>query len=123
MLTDATRNRDFPSLADMTYLNTAAEGIPPIAVKDAVSRYMSDKRLGMDGRVAHHAALDAAKAALERAGVEGGQIGHVVFGHIINTEPANIGHAIDCKHERKQNYKLLNRTHRRIHLYASRKNH
>jgi cysteine desulfurase/selenocysteine lyase len=67
MLTDATRNRDFPSLADMTYLNTAAEGIPPLVVKDAVSRYMSDKRLGMDGRVAHHAALDAAKAALARA--------------------------------------------------------
>jgi len=28
-----------------------------------------------------------AKAALERAGVDGGQIGHVVFGHVINTEP------------------------------------
>jgi len=32
----------------------------------------------------------AAKAALERAGVEGGQIGHVVFGHIINTEPRDM---------------------------------
>lgn len=30
------------------------------------------------------------KAALERAGVEGGQIGHVVFGHIINTEPKDM---------------------------------
>jgi len=30
------------------------------------------------------------KAALERAGVEGGQIGHVVFGHIINTEPRDM---------------------------------
>ncbi|TAG15122.1 MAG: acetyl-CoA C-acyltransferase, partial [Rhodobacterales bacterium] len=29
----------------------------------------------------------AARAALERAGVEGGQIGHVVMGHVINTEP------------------------------------
>ena len=29
-------------------------------------------------------------AALERAGVEGGQIGHVVFGHIINTEPRDM---------------------------------
>ena len=28
-----------------------------------------------------------AKAALDRAGVEGGQIGHVVFGNVINTEP------------------------------------
>jgi len=32
----------------------------------------------------------AAKAALERAGVEGAQIGHVVFGHIINTEPRDM---------------------------------
>lgn len=31
-----------------------------------------------------------AKAALERAGVEGGQIGHVVFGHVINTEPRDL---------------------------------
>ena len=32
----------------------------------------------------------AAKAAMERAGVEGGQIGHVVFGHVINTEPRDM---------------------------------
>mgnify|MGYP000026482200 CR=1 FL=1 len=32
----------------------------------------------------------AAKAALERAGVEGGQIGTVVFGHVINTEPRDM---------------------------------
>ncbi|WP_146584703.1 acetyl-CoA C-acyltransferase family protein [Puniceibacterium confluentis] len=30
------------------------------------------------------------RAALERAGVEGGQIGHVVFGHVINTEPRDM---------------------------------
>ena len=30
------------------------------------------------------------KAALERAGVEGAQIGHVVFGHVINTEPRDM---------------------------------
>ena len=30
------------------------------------------------------------KAALERAGVEGDQIGHVVFGHVINTEPRDM---------------------------------
>ena len=30
------------------------------------------------------------KAALERSGVEGGQIGHVVFGHVINTEPRDM---------------------------------
>ncbi|MEQ9260739.1 MAG: acetyl-CoA C-acyltransferase family protein [Roseovarius sp.] len=31
-----------------------------------------------------------AKAALERAGVEAGQIGHVVFGTVINTEPRDM---------------------------------
>ena len=31
-----------------------------------------------------------AKAALERPGVEGGPIGHVVFGHVINTEPRDM---------------------------------
>lgn len=32
----------------------------------------------------------ASKAALERAGVEPGQIGHVAFGHVINTEPRDM---------------------------------
>jgi len=32
----------------------------------------------------------AAKAALERSGVEGGQVGQVVFGHVINTEPKDM---------------------------------
>ena len=32
----------------------------------------------------------AAKAALERAGVDGGQIGTTVFGHVINTEPKDM---------------------------------
>ncbi len=32
----------------------------------------------------------AAEAALERSGVDGGQIGHVVFGHVINTEPRDM---------------------------------
>ncbi|HBZ43587.1 MAG TPA: acetyl-CoA C-acyltransferase [Maritimibacter sp.] len=31
-----------------------------------------------------------AKEALSRAGVEGGQIGHVAFGHVINTEPRDM---------------------------------
>ncbi|MBY5971824.1 acetyl-CoA C-acyltransferase family protein [Ferrimonas balearica] len=30
------------------------------------------------------------KAALERAGVEGAQVGHVVMGHVINTEPRDM---------------------------------
>jgi len=32
----------------------------------------------------------AAKEAMARASVEGGQIGHVVFGHVINTEPRDM---------------------------------
>jgi acetyl-CoA C-acetyltransferase len=32
----------------------------------------------------------AAKAALERAGVDAGQVGHVAFGHVINTEPKDM---------------------------------
>lgn len=35
-------------------------------------------------------ATTVAKAALERAGVEGDQIGHVVFGQVINTEPKDM---------------------------------
>ena len=35
-------------------------------------------------------ATTAAKAALERSGIEGGQVGHVVFGHVINTEPRDM---------------------------------
>ncbi|MEM1316315.1 MAG: acetyl-CoA C-acyltransferase family protein [Pseudomonadota bacterium] len=31
-----------------------------------------------------------AKAALERAGVEGKQVGHVAYGHVINTEPKDM---------------------------------
>ena len=46
------------------------------------------------GSLAGTSAIDlgalAARAALERAGVDGGQVGHVVFGHVINTEPADM---------------------------------
>ena len=35
-------------------------------------------------------ATHVAKAALERSGVEGGQIGQVFFGHVINTEPRDM---------------------------------
>jgi selenocysteine lyase/cysteine desulfurase len=37
----------------MVYLNTAAEGIPPLCVRDALLYYFADKQLGMDGRLAH----------------------------------------------------------------------
>jgi acetyl-CoA C-acetyltransferase len=35
-------------------------------------------------------ATHVAKAALVRSGVEGGQVGNVVFGHVINTEPRDM---------------------------------
>lgn len=53
MLTESTRQRDFPTLAEQAYLNTAAEGIPPTVVIEALHRYGQDKLLGMDGRNHH----------------------------------------------------------------------
>jgi len=35
-------------------------------------------------------AATAAKAAMERSGVKGAQVGNVVFGHVINTEPRDM---------------------------------
>lgn len=62
MLTTETRRRDFPSLDGRVYLNTAAEGIPPLAVGDAMLQYVRDKQLGMDGRKPHGEQWDAAKS-------------------------------------------------------------
>jgi selenocysteine lyase/cysteine desulfurase len=62
MLTSTSREQDFPSLRTMAYFNTAAEGIPPRAVIDALHQYGQDKLLGMDGRVLHAAQLEALRA-------------------------------------------------------------
>lgn len=62
MLTEASRRESFPSLQEMVYLNTAAEGIPPLAVRAALEKYYADKQLGMDGRERHFAEWEAAKA-------------------------------------------------------------
>jgi selenocysteine lyase/cysteine desulfurase len=62
MLTDITRRHSFPSLETMTYLNTAAEGIPPLEVGQALTRYFHDKQLGMDGRIPHAQEWQAVKA-------------------------------------------------------------
>jgi cysteine desulfurase/selenocysteine lyase len=64
MLTESSRLKDFPSLAGKTYLNTAAEGIPPLAVGEALNQYFRDKQLGMDGREPHFAQWEAAKALI-----------------------------------------------------------
>lgn len=66
MLDEATRRRDFPSLEGMTYLNTAAEGIPPTVVGEALARYVRDRQRGMDGRPLHEAEWEAARALAAR---------------------------------------------------------
>ena len=58
MLTAATRTRDFPTLAGMTYLNTAAESIPPRCVGEALAQYWEDKQRGMRGRDVVHRIAD-----------------------------------------------------------------
>jgi len=64
MLDQQTRHRDFPSLRERVYLNSAAEGIPPLAVGEAFQQYFQDKLLGMDGRTLHEAEWDAAKTLI-----------------------------------------------------------
>lgn len=61
MLTDSSRLRDFPSLNGITYLNTAAESIPPLCVGEALQSYWQDKQLGMRGRDGHFAAVEACR--------------------------------------------------------------
>ena len=50
MLSPDSRLADFPSLNAMTYLNTAAECIPPAAVREALQTYFDHKSIGMSGR-------------------------------------------------------------------------
>ncbi len=76
MLTAESRCRSFPSLAEMVYLNTAAEGIPPLEVREALDQYFRDKQLGMDGRERHFAALEETKALVaELYGLTPSEIG------------------------------------------------
>ena len=66
MLSAESRHQDFPGLEAMTYLNTAAEGIPPRVVGEAIGQYFRDKQLGMDGRDLHFAQWDAARSSVGR---------------------------------------------------------
>ncbi len=76
MLTPTTRLRNFPTLTGRVYLNTAAEGIPPITVGEALFQYFHDKQLGMDGRNAHAQQWEAAKALIaEFYGLTSGEVG------------------------------------------------
>lgn len=75
MLTEAVRRQDFPSLSGMTYLNSAAEGMPPLAVGQALQQYFADKQLGMDGRERHAAQWNAAKELVaEFYGLTAGEV-------------------------------------------------
>ncbi len=66
MLTPENRQRDFPALAGMTYLNTAAESIPPTCVPEALAQYARDKARGMRGREAHNVTLEECREVAAR---------------------------------------------------------
>jgi len=66
MLTESSRLRDFPALAGMTYLNTAAESIPPRCTGEAIQAYWHDKLRGMTGRDGHFAAVEACREVSAR---------------------------------------------------------
>ncbi len=59
MLTPESRLADFPPLAGMAYLNTAAESIPPACVAGALAQYARDKAVGMRGPEARDAPPEA----------------------------------------------------------------
>src|SRR6185295_4772364 len=61
MLTESTRLHDFPTLTGITYLNTAAESIPPRSVGDAIETYWQHKLQGMKGRDGHFAQVEACR--------------------------------------------------------------
>ncbi|MAT14546.1 MAG: aminotransferase [Planctomyces sp.] len=67
MLTPESLSSDFPSLAERSYFNTAAEGIPPLAVLESLQQYGQDKLHGMAGRVLHEAEWNGAKEELALA--------------------------------------------------------
>ncbi len=66
MLDLATRQRDFPALSGIHYLNTAAESIPPTCVGQAIEMYWRDKQQGMHGREAHFAQMHACREIASR---------------------------------------------------------
>lgn len=61
MLTETSRLSEFPVLSGKTYLNTAAESIPPLCVGEAIDTYWMDKQQGMRGRDAHFAKVEACR--------------------------------------------------------------
>ena len=66
MLTESTRLHDFPTLSGITYLNTAAESIPPRCTGEAIESYWRDKLRGMKGRDGHFAQVEACREVSAR---------------------------------------------------------
>ncbi|MEM9015604.1 MAG: aminotransferase class V-fold PLP-dependent enzyme [Verrucomicrobiota bacterium] len=66
MLNEEKRKAEFPGLLDRTYLNTAAEGVPPLRLREALDTYQRDKALGMDGREFHFRELDTCRENASR---------------------------------------------------------
>lgn len=77
MLTEATRLQDFPALSGITYLNTAAESVPPRCTGEAIDAYWRDKLRGMKGRDGHFEAVEACREVSAR--MLGLQTGEVSF--------------------------------------------
>ena len=75
MLDQQSRDHDFPSLKERVYLNSAAEGIPPLSVNAALQQYFQDKLQGMDGRILHEAVWDEAKELIAQMyGLSSGEV-------------------------------------------------
>src|SRR5258708_24936080 len=66
MLTETARLRDFPALAGIAYLNTAAESIPPRCVGEAIQAYWQDKQRRMKGPDGHFAQVEACREGSAR---------------------------------------------------------
>lgn len=66
MFTEQSRQQDFPALSGITYLNTAAESIPPKCVGEALTQYSEDKLRGMKGRDSHFAHVEACRETSAR---------------------------------------------------------
>lgn len=76
MFTEQSRQQDFPALSGITYLNTAAESIPPKCVGEALNQYSEDKLRGMKGRDSHFAQVEACREISARhLGLKTSEIG------------------------------------------------
>jgi len=75
---------------DLEYLQIGDNTLTDIVILDGARTAIGT----FGGALASVAPTDlgahVATAALSRAGVEGGQVGHVAFGHVINTEPRDM---------------------------------